>query len=80
MGLSVRTAGLAILLELRSGAQDTRIAREATAFGLAPSPLSGWYGSSGNARSGLLLGVTTVAGNRLAASCERLRDLIDQYG
>lgn len=80
MGLSVRTAGLAILLELRSGAQDTRIAREATAFGLAPSPLSGWYCSSGNARSGLLLGVTTVAENRLAASCERLRELIDQYG
>jgi len=80
MGLSVGTAGLAILLELPAGAEDTRIAREATAFGLAPSPLSGWYSSRDHTRSGLLLGITTVPGNRLAASCEKLRNLIDQHG
>lgn len=79
-GLSVRHAGLAVLLELPVGARDTRIAREATAFGLAPSPLSAWYSGGDDVRSGLLLGVGTVPDKRLAVSCERLLDLISQHG
>lgn len=78
-GLPVRVAGLAMLLDLPDGASDTRIAREAPAFGLNPSPLSQWYGNSSDARSGLLLGVTTVPDDNLDACCDRLHRLIETF-
>jgi hypothetical protein len=48
--------GLAVVLRLPDGAPDVSIAKEALAFGLAPTPLSLWYASSVSAQSGLLLG------------------------
>lgn len=43
MDYPVRPAGLGVLLWLPEGARDSVIAREALAFGLAPSPLSTWF-------------------------------------
>ncbi|WP_312590741.1 PLP-dependent aminotransferase family protein [Stenotrophomonas maltophilia] len=70
------SAGLAILLRLPEGSQDVRIAREAIAFGLAPSPLSTWYADNRIAQQGLLLGVATAPERHLAKSCRRLFELI----
>jgi GntR family transcriptional regulator / MocR family aminotransferase len=71
-------AGLAVLLRLPDGAPDHAIARETLSFGLAPAPLSLWHASPASARSGLLLGVATAPPRRLAASCERLFEVIER--
>ncbi len=76
VGLSARAAGLAMLLELPDEARDTVIAREATAFGMAPTPLSPWYSGATSRRSGLLLGIATAPGDRLVECCDRLQRLI----
>jgi len=78
-GWPTHLAGLALLLKLPRRVSDTQIAREATTFGLAPAPLSIWHDDPQRRQSGLLLGVTTVPGNGLAASCERLRHLIEKF-
>ena len=78
-GLPTHLAGLALLLKLPRHVSDAQVAREATAFGLAPAPLSIWHDDPERRQSGLLLGVTTVPGNRLAASCERLCQLIEKF-
>src|ERR1700749_2768598 len=48
--------GLAVRVDLPEGADDGDVARRALAYGLAPVPLSAWYGS-GARRPGLLLRV-----------------------
>jgi GntR family transcriptional regulator/MocR family aminotransferase len=72
-------AGLGILLRLPNGARDYSIAREAHAYGLAPSPLSIWFSPAEDPQSGLLLGVATVTESQVSAACERLHQLIDRY-
>ncbi|SAK72769.1 transcriptional regulator [Caballeronia glebae] len=72
-------AGLAVLLRLPEGASDVRIVREAMTAGMAPSPLSMWFGNPSWTVSGLLLGVATAPERYLAASCRRLFEIIDQY-
>lgn len=79
LGLPAHVAGLSILVQLPQGADDTQIAREATAFGLAPAHLSAWYSDPEQRKSGLLLGVTAVSGDRLASACDRLQQLIERY-
>jgi GntR family transcriptional regulator/MocR family aminotransferase len=74
----IAIAGLAVLLRLPDGAPDLSIARETLAFGLAPAPLSLWYASTASARSGLLLGIATAPHKRLAASCDRIYEIIDR--
>jgi hypothetical protein len=71
-------AGLAVLLRLPDGVQDTAVAKDALAFGLAPAPLSPWYMSSRSSRPGLLLGVASVPDQRLKTSCDRLYGIIDR--
>ncbi len=56
----IAIAGLAALLPLPDSAPDLYIAREASAFGLAPAPLSVWYAPKDCAKRGLLLGIATV--------------------
>jgi GntR family transcriptional regulator/MocR family aminotransferase len=73
---TVSVAGLAVLLRLPAGVSDLSIARDASFFGMAPSPLSVWFASPASAPSGLLLGLTTVPQGQLARSCERLNDII----
>ncbi|MFL6673725.1 MAG: PLP-dependent aminotransferase family protein [Massilia sp.] len=68
------TAGIAIVTRLRESASDVDIASRALQFGLAPVPLSPWYTQSPQTR-GLLLGVTNLNEDRLAADCRRLAEL-----
>ena len=73
---TVSVAGLAVLLRLPAGVSDLSIARDASFFGMAPSPLSVWFASPASAPSGLLLGLTTAPQRQLARSCERLNEII----
>jgi len=72
--------GLAVLLKLPRGTSDMAVAREASAFGMAPSPLSAWYASPDRAESGLLLNVATSPTKELPRSCDRLVDIIRRFG
>jgi GntR family transcriptional regulator/MocR family aminotransferase len=74
---SVTIAGLAAILRLPEGVSDVAIAREAAAFGLAPTPLSIWYASPALAQSGLLLGVATAPQKSVEACCTQLLGLIE---
>ena len=79
-GYPVQPAGLGVVVWLPASACDTRIAREALAFGLAPAPLSTWFcPTCGVQRPGLLLGVATTCEDQLAAACERLHRLIQMH-
>lgn len=75
----VATPGLAVLLKLSRGTSDLTIAREVSAFGMSPSPLSAWYASPDSAESGLLLGVATAPTRNLARSCDRLLEMIHRF-
>lgn len=79
MGYPARPAGLGVLLWLPEEARDSVIAREALAFGLAPSPLSAWFSPAGIQRPGLLLGVATTPEAHLPVACDRLRQLIQTF-
>lgn len=78
-GFTTHAAGLAVLLRLPDGAPDGEIAREASAHGLAPSPLSAWFSPLGIQRAGLLLGVATVTEERLSEACDRLHQVIKMF-
>lgn len=78
-GLHGYAAGLAVVLQLPDGADDKAITREAYAYGMAPAPLSVWYGAPGTARSGLLLGVATAIEAQQATACRRLGELIQRF-
>lgn len=73
-------AGLAVLLRLPPGCDDVGIARAAVGFGIAPAPLSPWYGGADGRWPGLLLGVTNLADGRVEAACDRLAGLIGGQG
>jgi GntR family transcriptional regulator/MocR family aminotransferase len=68
------TAGLAVVTLLPEFMSDVDIALRALQFGLAPRPLSLWYMQS-PPQQGLLLGVTNLNEQRLAADCRRLVEL-----
>ena len=72
------TAGLTVVAALPDHARDVDIALSALAYGLAPAPLSPWYGQQ-PARRGLLLGITNVRAKRLGADCRRLAELVRQH-
>jgi GntR family transcriptional regulator/MocR family aminotransferase len=71
------TAGMAVVTRMQGPALDTDVAQRARSHGLAPTPLSPWYTQSPQAQ-GLLLGVTNVNVERLAADCRRLAELVRQ--
>lgn len=73
------SAGLAVLLRLPDGAADVQIAREAMTVGMAPSPSFAWFANPSWTLPGLLLGVATAPEQPLAASCQRLFEIIDRY-
>ena len=78
-GLHGYAAGLAVVVQLPDGADDKAVAREAYAYGLAPAPLSIWFGTAASARSGLLLGVATAIESQQAAACRRLAQVIQRF-
>ena len=75
----VAAPGLAVLLKLPKGTSDLAVAREVSAFGMSPSPVSAWYMSPDSAESGLLLGVATAPTRNLARSCDRLFEVIRRF-
>ncbi|MGF6178399.1 PLP-dependent aminotransferase family protein [Ensifer sp. 4252] len=75
-GITVDTAGLAVLLRLADGTPDVSIVRETLPFGLAPAPLSVWHASPAFAKPGLLLGVATCPQQYVERSCDRLLEII----
>ena len=75
----VAAPGLAVLLKLPKGTPDLAIAREASMFGMSLTPLSAWYASADEAKSGLLLGVATAPTTSLARSCDRLLEIIRRF-
>ena len=77
-GHRVQSGGLAVLLWLPDGTDDAALCREAQAYGLAPVPLSAWYGGDAR-RAGVLLGVATVTETQLPDACERLHALIGKF-
>lgn len=78
VGADLVAAGLAVLVRFSGKMPDIAIAREAAAFGMAPVPLSAWYGSEGTHETGLLLGSATAPKRYLEVSCRRLLDIIQR--
>ena len=76
---NVIATDLAVLLRLPDGAPDLAIARELLAFGMFPAPLSAWYASPEQSKSGLLLGVATSPTRALARSCDRMINIIRRF-
>ena len=72
-------AGLAVLLRLPEGAPDAQIVREAMTIGMAPSPLTAWFGTPSWALPGLLLGVATAPEQHVATACRRLFGIVERY-
>jgi GntR family transcriptional regulator / MocR family aminotransferase len=75
----IAAPGLAVLVRLPKGRPDVTVAREAAAFGMAPTPLSAWYATAKSAESGLLLGVATAPTRNLARACDKLVDVIRRF-
>jgi GntR family transcriptional regulator/MocR family aminotransferase len=73
------TAGMAVVTRLQASVSDVEIAVRARQLGLAPTPLSPWYDQAPR-QQGLLLGVTNVDVDRVAADCRRLAALVRQPG
>jgi GntR family transcriptional regulator/MocR family aminotransferase len=65
---------MAVVTRLHGPVSDVDIALRARQFGLAPTPLSPWYAQPPRAQ-GLLLGVTNVKVESVAADCRRLAAL-----
>jgi GntR family transcriptional regulator/MocR family aminotransferase len=78
-GGAVSVAGLTILLRLPAGVSDVAIVREASAFGISPSPLSAWYASPASAPRGLLLGLTSAPPQQLEQACDRLNAIVGRF-
>ena len=74
-----KVAGLTILLSLPGKISDIAIAEQAQRYRLAPIPLSTWYGTNQETRSGLLLSITNY-GPRTADACVRLAEIISLQG
>ncbi|QKJ85159.1 GntR family transcriptional regulator [Paramixta manurensis] len=75
----LQLAGLCVVLTLPDGFPDRKLAREALAYGLAPSPLSVWYQRDETRRYGLLLGVTTLPREGFERCAQTLKWLVDKY-
>ncbi|MFP2768594.1 PLP-dependent aminotransferase family protein [Oceanisphaera sp. KMM 10153] len=70
-------AGLALLLRLPEGVDDTAIVRQAATLNLAPMPLSVWYSKPNSAQTGLLLGITNLPEEGLDICCDQLKQLVE---
>lgn len=76
----VYRAALAVVIELPEGTRDANIAREALAYGMAPTPLSDWYLNTEKRRYGLVLSVTNMPESGFENSAGRLKALVEQCG
>lgn len=69
-------AGLGLIAPLSNSADDIAVVRAAREHGLAPSALSSWHLLRDYAQSGLLLSVTNLRADNVAAACERLERIV----
>jgi GntR family transcriptional regulator/MocR family aminotransferase len=72
-------AGLSALLHLPDAVSDVAVAKAMQSVGLAPAPLSAWYGSAASARPGLLLGIATAPLEEMTDACDRLCKVLDRF-
>lgn len=77
---SVTRAALGVVIELPAGTRDSVIAREALAWGMAPTALSVWYQCAERRRYGLVLSVTNMPKGGFESSALRLKMLVEQCG
>lgn len=77
---SVFRAALGVVIELPVGTRDSVIAREALAYGMAPTPLSVWYQNEKKRRYGLVLSVTNMPEGGFERSALTLKMLTEQSG
>jgi GntR family transcriptional regulator/MocR family aminotransferase len=75
----ISVAGLAAILRLPESIADIAVAKEMQAVGLAPAPLSAWYGRAASARSGLLLGIAAAPLKQIAGACDRFCAILDRF-
>jgi len=75
----LRRGGLAVIVPLPAGIADRIIAREALAWGMAPSPLSAWFQRDELRQYGLILGVTNMPGDGFEQCAQKLRQLVDAH-
>lgn len=75
----LRRGGLSVVVPLPEGTDDRAIAREALAWGMAPSPLSAWYQRDERRQYGLVLGVTNMPREGFEPCALRLRQLVDAH-
>lgn len=77
---TVTRAALGVVIELPAGTRDSVIAREALAWGMAPTALSVWYQNAERRRYGLVLSVTNMPKGGFEGSALRLKMLVEQCG
>lgn len=75
----LRRGALSVVLPLPAGTDDRAIAREALAWGMAPSPLSAWYQRDELRQYGLVLGVTNMPRDGFEPCAIKLRQLVDAH-
>lgn len=73
---AARPAGLSVLLPLPTGYDDQRLALDARAADLGPTPLSPWFAAASRSQSGLLLAVANVLERKIDQDCRRLLGMI----
>ncbi|MFS2221610.1 PLP-dependent aminotransferase family protein [Pantoea sp. B65] len=76
----LRRGALAVVIMLPPGSADRAIAREALAWGMAPSPLSAWYQRDELRQYGLVLGATNMPREGFLPGVQKLRQLVDAHG
>ncbi|MBQ2648114.1 MAG: PLP-dependent aminotransferase family protein, partial [Achromobacter sp.] len=69
-------AGLGVIAPLPQIADDIAVVRIARAHGLAPSALSAWHLSRGDAQHGLLLSVTNLHPDNIETACVTLARIV----
>jgi GntR family transcriptional regulator/MocR family aminotransferase len=65
-------AALSVMLALPDGFDDQQLSLDAQAFDLGPAPLSPWFATASQPRSGVLLGVANVLERKIEQDCRRL--------
>ncbi|KOC91558.1 PLP-dependent aminotransferase family protein [Erwinia iniecta] len=75
----LRRGGLAVVVQLPTGIADRTIAREALAWGMAPSPLSAWFQRDELRQYGLVLGATNMPADGFERCAQQLRQLVDAH-
>lgn len=72
----IEVSGLGLVAFLPETANDVMLVSEAREQGLAPSALSPWYSNTTNLKQGLILSITNLRADNIAAACATLSDVV----